>query len=93
MTRNRCKIIKKTTDSLLLSKHSIQFSALFLLLSGQYIEQIIGGDFANFCGLLRIYVELYILFLKEVLNYKVKFPILSKPYSGMKLDFCTFKGG
>ena len=33
MTRNRCKIIEKMEDSLLLSKHSIQFSALFLLLS------------------------------------------------------------
>ena len=33
MTRNRRKMIKKTADSLLLSKHSIQFSALFLLLS------------------------------------------------------------
>ena len=34
MTRNRRKMIKKTADSLLLAKHSIQFSALFLLLSG-----------------------------------------------------------
>jgi hypothetical protein len=34
MTRNLHKMIKKTADSLLLSKHSIQFSALFLLLSG-----------------------------------------------------------
>ena len=33
MTRNRRKMIEKTADSLLLSKHSIQFSALFLLLS------------------------------------------------------------
>ena len=34
MTRNCRKMIKKTADSLLLSKHSIQFLALFLLLSG-----------------------------------------------------------
>ena len=34
MTRNCRKMIKKTADSLLLSKHSIQFSALFLLPSG-----------------------------------------------------------
>ena len=33
MTRNRRKMIEKTADSLLLSKHSIQFSALFLLIS------------------------------------------------------------
>jgi hypothetical protein len=33
MTRNRRKMIKQTGDSLLLSKHSIQLSALFLLLS------------------------------------------------------------
>ena len=32
MTRNRRKMIEKTADSLLLSKHSIQFSALFLVL-------------------------------------------------------------
>ena len=34
MTRNRRKMIEQTGDSLLLSKHSIQLSALFLLLSG-----------------------------------------------------------
>jgi hypothetical protein len=34
MTRNRRKMIKQSGDSLLLSKHSIQLSALFLLLSG-----------------------------------------------------------
>ena len=34
MTRNRRKMIEKTADTLLLSKHSIQFSAFFLLLSG-----------------------------------------------------------
>ena len=34
MTRNHPKMIKQTGDSLLLSKHSIQLSALFLLLSG-----------------------------------------------------------
>ena len=34
MTRNCRKMIEKTEDSLLLSKHSIQFSVLFLLLSG-----------------------------------------------------------
>ena len=33
MTRIRLKIIEQTGDSLLLSKHSIQLSALFLLLS------------------------------------------------------------
>ena len=33
MTRNPHKMIEKTANSLLLSKHSIQFSALFLLLS------------------------------------------------------------
>ena len=33
MTRNRRKMIEQTGDSLLLSKHSIQLSALFLLLS------------------------------------------------------------
>ena len=33
MTRNCCKMIKQTGESLLLSKHSIQLSALFLLLS------------------------------------------------------------
>ena len=33
MTKNRRKMIEKMADSLLLSKHSIQFSALFLLLS------------------------------------------------------------
>lgn len=33
MTRNCRKMIKKMADSLLLSKYSIQFSALFLLLS------------------------------------------------------------
>ena len=31
---------------------------LHLLFDWHYIEQIIGGDFANFCGVLRIY-ELY----------------------------------
>ena len=40
MTRNRRKMIEKTADSLLLSKHSIQFSALFLLLSGHIIQAI-----------------------------------------------------
>ena len=39
MTRNRRKMIEKTADSLLLSKHSIQFSALFLLLSDQLCEK------------------------------------------------------
>ena len=34
MTRNHRKMIKKMGDSLLLSKHSIQLSTLFLLLSG-----------------------------------------------------------
>jgi hypothetical protein len=34
MTRNCRKMIKQTGDSLLFSKHSIQLSALFLLLSG-----------------------------------------------------------
>ena len=34
MARNCHKMIEKTADSLLLSKHSIQFYALFLLLSG-----------------------------------------------------------
>ena len=34
MTRNRRKMIEQMGDSLLLSKHSIQLSALFLLLSG-----------------------------------------------------------
>ena len=34
MTRNCCKMIEQTGYSLLLSKHSIQLSALFLLLSG-----------------------------------------------------------
>ena len=34
MTRNRHKMIEKMAKSLLLSKHSVQFSALFLLLSG-----------------------------------------------------------
>ena len=38
MTRNRRKMIEKTADSLLLSKHSIQFSALFLLLSDCYLH-------------------------------------------------------
>ena len=33
MTRNRRKMIEQTGDSLLLSKHCIQLSALFLLLS------------------------------------------------------------
>ena len=33
MTRNHRKMIEQTGDSLLLSKHSIQLSALFLLLS------------------------------------------------------------
>ena len=33
MTRNYHKVIKKMAVSLLLPKHSIQFSALFLLLS------------------------------------------------------------
>ena len=33
MTRNCRKVIEQTGDSLLLSKHSIQLSALFLLLS------------------------------------------------------------
>ena len=33
MTINRRKMIEQTGDSLLLSKHSIQLSALFLLLS------------------------------------------------------------
>ena len=37
MTRNHGKMIENTADSLLLSKHSIQFSALFLLLSGQIV--------------------------------------------------------
>ena len=39
MTRNCRKMIEKTADSLLLSKHSIQFSALFLLLSDCYSEK------------------------------------------------------
>ena len=34
MTRNCRKMIKQTGDSSLLSKHSIQLSAIFLLLSG-----------------------------------------------------------
>ena len=33
MTRNCRKMIEKMADSLLLSKHSVQFLALFLLLS------------------------------------------------------------
>ena len=33
LTRNRRRMIEQTGDSLLLSKHSIQFSAIFLLLS------------------------------------------------------------
>ena len=33
MTRRHRKMIEQTGDSLLLSKHSIQFSAIFLLLS------------------------------------------------------------
>ena len=37
MTRNRRKRIKQMGDSLLLSKHSIQLSALFLLLSGCFL--------------------------------------------------------
>ena len=36
---------------------------LHLLIDLEYIEQIIGGDFAKFCGLLRIY-ELYTEFVK-----------------------------
>ena len=42
MTRNRRKMIKQIGDSLLLSKHSIQLSALFLLLSvmNWYVDQI-----------------------------------------------------
>ena len=38
MTRNCHKMIEQTGDSLLLSKHSIQLSALFLLLSGSSTE-------------------------------------------------------
>ena len=39
MTRNRRKMIEQMGDSLLLSKHSIQLSALFLLLSGFEFEK------------------------------------------------------
>ena len=42
MNRNRHKMIKQTGDSLLLSKHSIQLSALFLLLSGQMLQTFFG---------------------------------------------------
>ena len=41
MTRNRRKMIEKTADSLLLSKHSIQFSALFLLLSDLGLKNVL----------------------------------------------------
>ena len=49
MTRNCRKMIEKTADSLLLSKHSIQLSALFLLLSGGVGE--IRGRYGNRRGL------------------------------------------
>ena len=41
---------------------------LHQLFDWQYIGQIIGGDFAKFCGLLRIY-ELYVL--KIIKNFKI----------------------
>ena len=40
MTRNHRKMMEQTGDSLLLSKHSIQLSALFLLLSAQARRKI-----------------------------------------------------
>ena len=43
MTRNHRKMIEQMGDSLLLSKHSIQLSALFLLLSGQRISNLSQG--------------------------------------------------
>ena len=43
MTRNRRKMIEKMADSLVLSKHSIQFSALFLLLSDSHFKVFIYG--------------------------------------------------
>ena len=46
MTRNRRKMIEKMADFLLLSKHSIQFSALFLLLSDSFMLKLI--RFENF---------------------------------------------
>jgi hypothetical protein len=51
MTRNRRKMIEKTADSLLLSKHSIQFSALFLLLSGPKLQNL--GKFKSSVNLIE----------------------------------------
>ena len=65
MTRNRRKMIEQTGDSLLLSKHSTELSALFLLLSGSLLASltvlclikvckyfISGGVFENLATLL-----------------------------------------
>ena len=64
MTRNCRKMIKQTGDSLLLSKHSIQFSALFLLLSelGTYIifhslQPTAGSPTARFHWIMKIKEE------------------------------------
>ena len=61
MTRNRRKMIEKTEDSLLLSKHSIQLSALFLLLSASprrsvtnYVVEWMGLNFDVFPGFQQI---------------------------------------
>ena len=71
---------------------------LHQLFDWQYIEQIIGGDFAKFCGLLRIY-ELYkdqifkIFFVYELPNLDCNKKSQSPPHSAArrkaKLDFSS----
>ena len=56
ITRNRRKMIKKTADSLLLSKHSVQFSALFLLLSASHISTM-NSSTMNFSNTYEFLVE------------------------------------
>ena len=46
-------MIEKTADSLLLSKHSIQFSAFFLLLSDMAVKMIVKVIFMHLLGKLE----------------------------------------
>ena len=62
------------------AKRSFDKDVKFTYLDWQYIGQMIGGDFAKFCGLLRIY-ELYLyishdfdsacLFVSKETNYQM----------------------
>ena len=57
---------------------------LHQLFDWQYIGQIIGGDFAKFCGLLRIY-ELYLSCSRE---FGVTTPLLAKAGLGTSNPCC-----